>query len=89
MVLEEHAKNVSLAKLHSLGLPLHSVCVVDLELSPEALEGHLLKYTLHLEYPEYAVRQRALRADRALLENQIHQYQVATCTCTCTYMYMQ
>ena len=50
--------------------------VVDMELSLKALEFHLLKFTLRIEHPEYAVRHRALLMDHTHYEKQIEESKV-------------
>lgn len=75
-MLEEGIKDGPSSVLQSLGLCLLDFSVVDMELSLKALECHLLKVTLRLEHPEYAVRHRALLVDRALYEQQIEDSKV-------------
>ena len=78
MVLEERIEDCPSPILHSLGLRLLDFSVVNMALSPSALEGHLLKLTLRLEHPEYAVRHRALLVDRTLYEKQVEDSKVYT-----------
>ena len=78
LVLEEHITNSPSRILESLGLTLLEFSVVDLQLSAKALESHLLKVTLRIDHPEYAIRHRALLVDRTFYEDQIQQCKVAT-----------
>ena len=78
LVLEERIEDCPSPILHSLGLCLLDFSVVNMALSPSALEGHLLKLTLRLEHPEYAVRHRALLVDRTLYEKQVEDSKVYT-----------
>lgn len=75
-MLEEDIKDAPFPVLQSLGLVLLDFTVVDMELSLKALEFHLLKLTLRIEHPEYAVRHRALLVDRALYKQQIEDSKV-------------
>ena len=67
--------------LQSLGLKLLDFNVVNMELSNKALEFHLLKHTLRVDHPEYAVRHRALLVDRTFYENQIENSKVGEYAC--------
>lgn len=71
LVLEEHIRDSPSPVLWSLGLSLLDFNVVNMELSTTALQSHLLKLTLRIEHPEYAVRHRALMVDRTFFEKQI------------------
>ena len=67
--------------LQSLCLSLLDFTVVDLELSTKALEAHLLKHTLRVDHPEYAVRHRALLVDRTFYNDQIEDSKVCVAAC--------
>lgn len=75
-MVEEDIRDGPSSVLQSLGLGLQDFSVVDMELSLKALEFHLLKLTLRLEHPEYAVRHRALLVDRTLHEQQMEDSKV-------------
>ena len=76
LVLEEQVRDLSSSVLQSLDLQLSDFCVVDMELSTEALETHLLWHTMSLERPEFSVRHGSLLADLTLHKKQIKSSQV-------------
>lgn len=79
LVLEEEiTKCPSHPILHSLGLSLLDFNVIDMQLSAKALQGHLLKLTLRIDHPEYAIRHRALLVDRTFYEDQIQDDKVTS-----------
>ena len=76
LVLEESVSSGPSLILQSLGLNLLDFNVIDLELSPKALESHLLKHTVRVDHPEYAIRHRALLVDCTFYRNQMENSQV-------------
>ena len=75
-MLEEEITKCPSPVLHSLGLTLLDFNVVNMHLSTKALQAHLLKLTLRIDHPEYAIRHRALLVDRTFYEEQIEEDKV-------------